>query len=69
MIISAVAMAVLLLLSKYGKINLAWSWLIVIGTVTTFLTAMFLSMFIELFARLFMHTQKTTRSKATSDQK
>ena len=36
MIISAVSMTVLLILSHLGYINLAWSWLIVLGTVTTF---------------------------------
>ena len=36
MIFSTLAMIGLLLLSKYGFINLAWSWLIVIGTATTF---------------------------------
>ncbi len=35
MIFSTLAMIVLLLLSKYNLINLAWSWLIVIGTATT----------------------------------
>lgn len=36
MIFSTIAMTALLLLSNYGIINIAWSWLIVIGTVTTF---------------------------------
>lgn len=36
MISSTLAMIVLLLLSKYDVIDLAWSWLIVIGTATTF---------------------------------
>jgi SSS family solute:Na+ symporter len=39
MIISTVCMTVLLLLSHCGYIGLAWSWLIVIGTVTTFAIA------------------------------
>ena len=37
MIISTVAMIALLLLRKYDYITLAWSWLIVIGTGTTFI--------------------------------
>jgi SSS family transporter len=37
MLISTAAMVGLLLLSKYEYITLAWSWLIVIGTATTFL--------------------------------
>lgn len=36
MTLSAVAMAVLLYLSQTGRIGLGWSWLIVIGTVSTF---------------------------------
>lgn len=36
MTVSAAAMAVLLYLSKSGTIGLGWSWLIVIGTVSTF---------------------------------
>jgi hypothetical protein len=36
MVISAACMTVLLLLSHAGYINLAWSWLIVIGTGLTF---------------------------------
>jgi SSS family solute:Na+ symporter len=67
MIISSVAMAILLVLSKYEKIDLAWSWLIVIGTAVTFYLAMFLSMLIELFVRLFdFYAKKTARSKVTS---
>lgn len=42
MIFSTIAMTALLLLSNYKKIDLAWSWLIVIGTATTFFTAMLL---------------------------
>jgi hypothetical protein len=45
MIFSAAFMTVLLLLSKFGLIDLAWSWLIVLGTVTTFLTALLLGRF------------------------
>jgi SSS family solute:Na+ symporter len=37
MIISTAGMTALLLLSKYEFITLAWSWLIVIGTATTFI--------------------------------
>jgi Na+/proline symporter len=36
MIASTVAMAIVLILSKFGLIHLAWSWLIVIGTSMTF---------------------------------
>jgi solute:Na+ symporter, SSS family len=36
MILSTVFMTVLLLLSHVGYINLAWSWLIVLGTISTF---------------------------------
>jgi hypothetical protein len=36
MIISTACMTALLLLSHNGYINLAWSWLIVIGTGLTF---------------------------------
>jgi SSS family transporter len=39
MVTSAFAVAVLLVLSKSGVISLGWSWLIVIGTVTTFTLA------------------------------
>lgn len=39
MIISTVSMTVLLLLKHSGKIGLAWSWLIVIGTAQTMLLA------------------------------
>ncbi|MBN2590794.1 MAG: hypothetical protein JXA96_13100, partial [Sedimentisphaerales bacterium] len=42
MIVSTAAMTALLLLSKYGKIDLAWSWLIVIGTFTTFYMAVYI---------------------------
>ena len=42
MIFSTIAMTTLLLLSKFGIIDLAWSWLIVIGTATTFFTALLL---------------------------
>lgn len=37
MIISTVAMMTLLLLKKFDRIDLAWNWLIVIGTMTTML--------------------------------
>ncbi|MEA3306830.1 MAG: sodium/solute symporter [Elusimicrobiota bacterium] len=36
MVFSAVSMGVLLYLSETGKIGLGWSWLIVIGTISTF---------------------------------
>jgi Na+/proline symporter len=36
MIISAISMTTLLILSHYGIIKLAWSWLIVLGTAMTF---------------------------------
>jgi SSS family transporter len=36
MIVSTIAMGILLILSEYGKITLAWSWLIVMGTIVTF---------------------------------
>jgi hypothetical protein len=36
-------MAAMLVLSKMGHLDLAWSWLIVIGTVTTFTLAYLLS--------------------------
>jgi len=51
MIFSAAAMIVLLMLSKYEIINLAWSWLIVIGTATTFLTAMLLGSIAKIIQR------------------
>jgi len=43
MIISTVSMAVLLILSYCGYIKLAWSWLIVIGTIETFILSLALS--------------------------
>ena len=43
MIISTASMAALLLLSHGGYIKLAWSWLIVIGTVMTFVIGFLLS--------------------------
>jgi solute:Na+ symporter, SSS family len=45
MIFSAAFMTVLLILSKFGLIDLAWSWLIVLGTMTTFITALLLGRF------------------------
>ena len=42
MITNAIAMATLLILINYEVISLAWSWLIVLGTATTFLTALLL---------------------------
>ena len=42
MITSTAAMTALLLLSHFGVINLAWSWLITIGTATTFAISYFL---------------------------
>ena len=42
MIFSAAAMTALLLLSNYEMINLAWSWIIVIGTFTTFYMAVYI---------------------------
>ncbi|MBN1973492.1 MAG: sodium/solute symporter [Sedimentisphaerales bacterium] len=47
MIISAIAVTVLLLLSKYKTIDLAWSWLIVIGTAVTFYLAVVLEFFMS----------------------
>jgi len=44
MVTSAFAMAVLLILSKSGVISLGWSWLIVIGTATTFMLAYLFSL-------------------------
>jgi SSS family transporter len=44
MIVSTIAMTVLLLLKKYDKIDLAWSWLIVLGTMTTMLLSFLLSL-------------------------
>jgi len=35
MILSTAAMTALLLLKKFNRIDLAWSWLIVLGTFTT----------------------------------
>jgi solute:Na+ symporter, SSS family len=43
MIISTAGMAILLLLSHGGYVKLAWSWLIVIGTGTTFILGYFFS--------------------------
>jgi Na+/proline symporter len=43
MIVSTIAMTSLLLLKKYEKIDLAWSWLIVLGTITTMLLSVLLS--------------------------
>ena len=37
MLLSTAGMVTLLLLKHYGRIELAWSWLIVIGTLTTML--------------------------------
>ena len=39
---SSILMTALLLLSNYDYINLAWSWLIVIGTAVTFIVSLFL---------------------------
>ena len=47
MIFSSIAMTTLLLLSNYGIINLAWSWLIVIGTEVTFFTGLLLSSILD----------------------
>jgi SSS family solute:Na+ symporter len=47
MIISTLAMVVLSLLSKYEVINLAWSWLIVIGTAVTFILSYLLKPFFD----------------------
>jgi len=47
MISSTLAMIGLLLLSKYGFIDLAWSWLIVIGTATTFILSYLLQPFLR----------------------
>jgi len=47
MIFSTLAMIMLLLLSKYGLIRLAWSWLIVIGTVITFVLSYVTEPFID----------------------
>jgi len=47
MVTSAFAMAVLLILSKSGAISLGWTWLIVIGTVTTFILAYLFSLIWE----------------------
>jgi hypothetical protein len=47
MVTSAFAMAVLLILSKSGAISLGWTWLIVIGTVTTFILAYLFSLICE----------------------
>ncbi len=58
MIFSAAAMTALLLLSKYKKIDLAWSWLIVIGTITTFYTAVFLEFIVWCFYKLFHRPAK-----------
>ncbi len=44
MLVSTFAMTSLLLLSKYNKIALAWSWLIVIGTAVTFVLGYLLSL-------------------------
>ena len=46
MIVSTASMTVLLLLSHGGYVKLAWSWLIVIGTLTTFVLG-YLFSFIE----------------------
>jgi SSS family transporter len=43
MIISAIMMAALLILIEYKKIDLAWSWLIVLGTTITMLSGYLLS--------------------------
>ncbi len=43
MITSTIAMTALLLLKKYDRIDLAWSWLIVLGTITTMLLGFILS--------------------------
>jgi hypothetical protein len=45
MIISALSMTALLLLSHGGYIKLAWSWLIVAGTVMTFVLGYLFSFF------------------------
>ncbi|MBN2182285.1 MAG: sodium/solute symporter [Sedimentisphaerales bacterium] len=44
MVLSSILMTALLLLSNYGYINLAWSWLIVIGTALTFITGLLMSL-------------------------
>ena len=48
MIASTIAMTTLLLLSNAGYIDLAWSWLIVIGTATTFILGYLLSLFFNI---------------------
>ena len=45
MILSTIAMGVLLLLNHNGKIELAWSWLIVIGTFSTMVLSILFSRF------------------------
>ncbi len=44
MTVSTIAMAALLILSERGVITLAWSWLIAIGTITTFALGYLLSL-------------------------
>jgi solute:Na+ symporter, SSS family len=44
MVFSTFAMTALLLLSNYGMIKLAWSWLIVVGTATTFILSYLFSL-------------------------
>ena len=45
MTISTITMAVILILSENGIIKLAWSWLIVLGTIITFVCSYLLSVF------------------------
>ncbi|RKY13873.1 MAG: hypothetical protein DRP52_01620 [Planctomycetota bacterium] len=54
MLISTAGMATLLLLKHYGTIELAWSWLIVIGTLTTMLLSYAFS---KLFSLMGFSTQ------------
>lgn len=44
MVISALSMTALLLLSHKGVINIAWSWLIVLGTIETFILSYLFSL-------------------------
>jgi SSS family solute:Na+ symporter len=44
---SSILTTVLLLLSNYDYINLAWSWLIVIGTAVTFILGLLLSLILD----------------------
>jgi SSS family transporter len=52
MIISTLAMIVLLLLSHFEVIRLAWSWLIVIGTVTTMVLSYLLTLLYNIISAL-----------------